>query len=235
MLDISRFFKNPLANPRISAEELRQFAEDHLGKLKALPVLPANLNVLLAATKTAFVEFDEKLADRTTYFAAQMSGTITKDEVLQLFRTTVRKREGRVRDVFTRESAPYAEFFPNGLRDTNRARLGQLPGVLDRIITAADKYQTALGSELLAEFQALKTSFATARDRQVDAKGDLAQIRANLAAARRVLVMQLGKNILAIASHHLDEPQRAKDYFDQSLLQDPKRNKKGNTKPTPEV
>ncbi len=235
MLDISRFFKNPLANPRISAEELRQFAEDHIGKLRALPVLPANLNGLLAATKTAFGDFDEKLADRTTYLAAQMSGTITKDEVLQLFRTTVRQREGRVRDKFPKGSAEYAEFFPNGLKDTNRARLGQLPGVLDRFITAADKYQSALGSELLAEFQALKLRFATARARQVEAKGDLAQIRANLASARRVLVMQLGKNILAIASHHLDEPERAKDYFDQSLLQDPKRNKKGGVKPTPEV
>jgi hypothetical protein len=235
MLDISRFFKNHLANQRISSEELRQFAEDHIGKLRALPVLPSILTGLLAPTETAFGDFDKKLSDRTTYLAAQMGGTITKDEVLQLFRTTVRQREGRVRDVFPRGSAPYAEFFPKGLRDYNRARLGQLPGVLDRFITAADKYQADLGSELLAEFQALKISFASARDKQMEAKGDLAQIRANLAATRRVLEMQLGRNILAIASHHLDQPERAKDYFDQSLLQDPKRNNKGGRKPAPVV
>ncbi len=36
MLDVSRFFKTLWPNPRISAEELLQFAEDHIGKLKAL-------------------------------------------------------------------------------------------------------------------------------------------------------------------------------------------------------
>jgi len=36
MINIKRFFENHLANREISAEELRQFAEDHLGKLKAL-------------------------------------------------------------------------------------------------------------------------------------------------------------------------------------------------------
>ena len=36
MLDVSRFFKTLWPNPRISAEELLQFAGDHIGKLKAL-------------------------------------------------------------------------------------------------------------------------------------------------------------------------------------------------------
>ncbi len=233
MITITRFFENHLANPQISAEELRQFAEDHIGKLKALPALPADLTALLAPTETAFDAFDEKLAARTTYLAAQIGGTITKDEVLQLFRTTVRQREGRVRDKFPKGSAEYAEFYPQGLKDYNQARLGQLPGVLDRFITAAAKYQATLGPELLAEFNALKTSFATARDGQVEAKGDLAQIRAALAAARNVLEMQLGKNILTIAIHHLGQPERAKDYFNQALLEDPTRTNEDDVTPPP--
>lgn len=39
MIDITRFFENHLANREISVEELHQFAEDHIGKLKALPSL----------------------------------------------------------------------------------------------------------------------------------------------------------------------------------------------------
>ena len=127
----------------------------------------------------------------------------------------------------------YAEFYPQGLKDYNRARLGQLPALLDRFITAADKHKATLGPELLAEFNALKTSFATARDGQVEAKGDLAQVRAALAAARVILEMQLGKNILAIASHHLGHPERAADYFNQSLLEDPTRNDEDGVTPPP--
>lgn len=223
MLQIERVFKNHLSNPEISSEELRQFAEDHIGKLKRLSTLPVAISALLAPTEAAFNAFDEALSARTTLLATQAGGTITKDEALQLFRTTIRQREGRVRDKFAKGSGPYAEFFPAGLREYNRARLGQVSALLDRLITAATKYQATLGPELLAEFQALKQTFATARDGQIDAKGDLAAARAALAATRTPLELQLGRNLLAIASHHLGQPERAKDHFNQSLLEDPDR------------
>lgn len=223
MINIERFFENQLANRKISGEELRQFSEDHIGKLRAMGTLPANLAALLAPTEAAFGAFDAALSARTTLQATQSGGTITKDEALQLVRTTVRQREGRVRDTFAKGSGPYAEFFPQGLKEYNQARLGQIPGLLDRLITAATKHKVELGPELVAEFTALKTTFSTAREGQVDAKGDLAQARANVASTRTALELQLGKNILAIASHHLGSPKRAADYFNQSLLQDPSR------------
>ena len=235
MINIQRFFENHLANREISAEELRQFAEDHIGKLKALPSLPASLTALIAPTEAAFDEFDGKLSARATLQATQSGGTITKDEALQLFRTTVRQREGRVRDKFAKGSAAYAEFYPQGLQEYNKARLGQVPALLDRFIAAAGKYQADLGPELLAEFTALKATFATARDGQVEAKGDLAQARANVASTRAALELQLGKNILAIASHHLGHPERAADYFNQSLLEDPTRGSGDDEVPEPVV
>ncbi len=231
MINLQRFFENHLANREISGEELRQFTEDHLGKLKAVSALPAHLTALLAPTEAAFAAFDAALSARTTLLATQSGGTITKDEALQLFRTTVRQREGRVRDKFAKGSAAYAEFFPQGLHEYNRARLGQIPGLLDRLITGATKHEAQLGPELLAEFMALKTTFSTAREGQVDAKGDLAQARANVAITRTALELQVGKNILAIASHHIGSPERAADYFNQSLLEDLTRSNDDGTSP----
>ena len=80
-----------------------------------------------------------------------------------------------------------------------------------------------------------KTTFSTARDGQVEAKGDLAQARANLGASRTALELQLGKNILTIALHHLGEPERATDYFNQSLLEDPTRHNVADVPPAPVV
>ena len=235
MINIKRFFEVHLAERNISGEELRQFSEDHLGKLKALPALPGNLASLLVPTEAAFDDFDEKLSARTTLQAVQSGGTITKDEALQLFRTTVRQREGRVRDKFAKGSAAYTEFYPAGLQEYNQTRLGQVPGLLVRFIAAADKYQAEVGQELLAEFTALQVTFNNARDGQVEAKGDLAQARANLAASRSVLELQLGRNILAIASEHLGEPDRATDYFNQSLLEDANRSSNDDDAPGPVV
>jgi len=234
MINIQRFFENHLSNREISAEELRQFAEDHIGRLKAQPTLPAAITALLAPTEAAFATFDAALSARTTLQATQSGGTISKDEALQLFRTTVRQREGRIRDKFAKGSAPYAEFFPQGLKEYNKARLGQVIGLLDRLIAAATKHQAALGPELLAEFTAIKTSFSTARDGQVESKGDLAQARAKVASTRTVLELQLGRNILAIASQFLGQTAQAAIYFNQSLLEDPTRNNE-DTPPQPVV
>jgi hypothetical protein len=224
MLNIERFFENHLEHRSISSEELRQFAEDHISKLKTREGTPSVIVALIASTETAFDGFDGKLSARATLQAAQSGGTITKDEALQLIRTTVRQREGRIRDKFAKGSGPYAEFFPQGLGEYNKARHGQVNGLLDRLIAAATKHQAALGPELLSEFNQLKAAFVSAREDQVGSKGELAAARAEVAASRRILELQLGRNILAIASHHLGQPERAVDYFNQSLLEDPTRN-----------
>lgn len=114
----------------------------------------------------------------------------------------MRQREGRVRDKFAKGSGPYAEFFPQGIQEYTKARLGQIPGLLTRLITAATKYKAELGPELLAE-------------------------------NRTALELQVGKNILAIASHHFGSPERATDYFNQSLLAEPTRDVKHNVTPPP--
>lgn len=233
MINIERFFENHLENRSISGEELRQFAEDHIGKLRALPAAPAIITALTAPTQAAFDDFDMKLSARTILQATQSGGTISKNEALQLIRTTIRQREGRIRDKFPKGSGPYAEFFPLGLGDFNRARLGQITGLLARVIAAAEKHQAVLGPELLAEFQGLKSTFDSARDGQLDAKGELAQARAGVAGTRTALELQIGRNILAIASHHLGNPERAVDYFNQSLLEDPTRSEEEVPAPIP--
>lgn len=233
MLSIEKLFENHLDNRQISSEELRQFAEDHIARLNHLTSAPAAILALIAASEAVFEEFDGALSVRATLIAEQAGGTITKNEALQLLRTTVRQREGRIRDKLGKGSGPYAEFFPAGLLEYSRARLGQVNALLDRLITAADKYKTTLGPELLAEFTALKNTFATARDGQLDSKGELAAARAAVATTRTPLELQLGRNMLAIASHHLGEPERAKDYFNQSLLEDPTRNNEDPPAPQP--
>lgn len=233
MLTIEKLFENHLDNRQISAEEIRQFAEDHIGKLTSLAAAPVEISALLTPTQAAFGDFDEALSVRTTLLAAQSGGTITKNEALQLLRTTVRQREGRIRDKLAKGSGPYVEFFPTGLGEYTKARLGQVNALLERLIAAANKHKAALGPELLAEFTALKQTFATARDGQVDAKGELAAARAAVAATRSVLELRLGKNMLAIASHHLGHPERAKDYFNQSVLEDPIRSELDPPVPQP--
>ena len=118
MMKISRYFENPFDASEISAEELRIFAEDHLGKLRSHEASGAQAGTMTArvsATAAAFDPFDSALSARAEQIGTQKTGTATKDEVLQLFRTTIGQREGRVRDKAGKESMIYKEVFPDGL------------------------------------------------------------------------------------------------------------------------
>ena len=128
MINLSRLFEDQFDDPAISAEELRQFAEDFHGKLKALAESAGEANaaaygVIVGTVGPAFEGFDEALSTRGTMLAGLGGGTITKDDALRLIRTTVRQREGRVRDKLGATSAGYAEFFPEGLTEVARVEL----------------------------------------------------------------------------------------------------------------
>ncbi len=123
---MSRYFENPFDDPEISAEEFRIFAEDHLGKLRghnASGSMAGTLTAMLNATTSAFDPFDAALSTRAEQIGSQKTGTATKDEVLQLFRTTMRKREGRVRDKVEKGGSAYGEIFPGGISYYTRATM----------------------------------------------------------------------------------------------------------------
>ena len=149
MMLISRFFENHLDDSKISAEELFLFVEDHEAKLKTAGGTPEQVALyrgLLGALTPLFAEFDAKLSTRNSLLATLEGDTISKDDALRLFRATIRQREGRVRDAFGKGSPEYEEFFPRGLTEYARARVGNVPQLMDRVVTAATRHQAKLGA-----------------------------------------------------------------------------------------
>ncbi|MBS0659502.1 MAG: hypothetical protein JSR82_14770 [Verrucomicrobia bacterium] len=226
MIEISRYFAIPFSSSEISAEELRNFTEDHLARLGALGADSPRKAVaerLRNAGQSAFAAFDDALTERAKALAAQEGGTLGKDDVVRLFKTTIRQREGRIRDVFGKDSAAYKEFFPRGLTEYTQVTVGRVQTLLDRVTAAGEKHAAQLGAELATEFKRLSDGFRAARGGQTDATGIVAGARSKVAATRTALERQLTVHLLTLALEHLGEPERAADYFRQSLLEDPAR------------
>lgn len=217
MLKIGRYFENAFNDPQISAEELRSFTEDHIGKLRA----DASHAVMLAATEAAFGPFDQALSARAQQIGALGGNTVSKNDVLQLFRTKIRQREGRVTDAFGKGSAEYREIFPQGLTYYTRATMETVKQRLDYAVEKFTKYQAQLGAPLVTEFTELRTSFNSARDQQVDDKGSVSQARDAVKTTRRALELQLTDNLLTLAKEFKGQPDKAVLFFDQSRLEDP--------------
>jgi hypothetical protein len=75
----------------------------------------------------------------------------------------------------------------------------------------------------VAEFEGLRTQFVNARDEQVGDKGSVSQARGALKTARTALELQLTDNLLALAKEFKGQPEKAAEFFTQSLLEGPTR------------
>ncbi|HEX8372191.1 MAG TPA: hypothetical protein VF585_05400 [Chthoniobacterales bacterium] len=217
MLKLSRFFENIFSVRGISSEELRSFAEDHLGKLEAHSAYAT----MLTATQAVFDPFDAALSARAEQIGSLGGDTLTKDQVLQLFRTKIRQRRGRVVDVFAEGSAEYREIFPQGLTYYTKATMETIKQRLDYAVEKFTKFQAQLGAPLLAEFTALRSSFNEARTGQVEVKGQVSQARGAVKTTRTALELQLMKNLLTLAKDFVGQPEKEAEFFDQSKLEDP--------------
>ena len=218
MMKLSRLFENLFDEPQISAEELRSFAEDHLGKLRAQG---SSFAAMLTATEGAYGPFDESLSVRAEQIGALGGNTVSKNQVLQLFRTKIRQRRGRVLDAFGESSAEYREIFPQGLSYYTKATMETVSQRLDYAVEKFTKYQAQLGAPLVTEFTELRASFNAARDGQVEDKGSVGQARDAVRTTRTALELQLTDNVLALAKQFKGQPEKAAVFFDQSKLEDP--------------
>ena len=234
MIKISRYFENPFDDREISGEELRIFSEDHLGKVnshQASGELAGTLTAMVTATTATFNAFDQALSTRAAQIGTQMGGTMSKDDVLQLFRTTIRQRRGRVVDKVGEDSAIYLEIFPGGLSYYTRATMQTIQARLDYAVDKFTKFTAELGPELATEFTALRTSFENARSGQEEDKGETSEARQAVRTTRTALELQLLDNLLTFAKLYKGQPVRAAEFFNQSLLKDPQPSKP--TPPTP--
>ena len=217
MFKIQRYFENPFDDRKISSEELRIFAEDHIGKLSAHGVYAT----MLTPTQGCFDAFDEALSTRAEQIGSLGGDTITKDEVLQLFRTKIRQRRGRIVDVMGETSADFHEIFPQGLTYYTRATMQTAQQRLDYLLEKLTKFQAQLGAPLTAEFTSIRSSFEAARGSQVVEKGGVSTARGAVKTTRTALELQLLDNLLTLAKEFKGQPEKAAEFFDQSKLEDP--------------
>ena len=228
MFKIQRYFENPFNDPKISAEEFRIFTEDHLGKLAG----HGTYGAMITATQALFDEFDEALSTRAGQIGSLAGDTVTKDEVLQLFRTQIRQRRGRMIDVLGETSPDFLEIFPQGLTYYTRVTMQNAQQRFDYLVGKLTKFQAVLGAPLLTEFTALKASFEGARAGQVGEKGNVTAARGAVKTTRTALELQVLDNLLTLAKEFKDQPEKATEFFDQSKLEDPTQNQ-DTPPPTP--
>lgn len=217
MLNIRSLFKNHFSTARISDDNLRKFANDHVARITANNTNGQYAQILQATTQLA-AAYDVLIKQEDSTFATQQGNTLKTDQITEQFKKAVSQREGTVRGEFGVNSPEYQEFFPNGVTEYSTATRGNIETLLQRITDKSQKYANILGNNLYNIFSALQAQYQVARNEQLVVIGNVDMIKSQVTAAREALEKQMMINILTLAVEFLGNPDRADDFFDQSII-----------------
>lgn len=224
MIKISRFFQIIFEDPAISYEEFRLFVKDHLDRLTRLDAagmpMAGQLTAMIGVTQPLFDTYDILMAGRVGEQMTQEVATAVKDQALTAFQKAVSQQEGLVRAKLGRNTPQYQDFFAHGVMEYTRSTLQTVKPLMENMVTKGVKYQALLGADFVAQFTALRDTFLAAQDTQGQQKGLVESIIEQRKAARAALERQTMLNVLDLAKLHLGEPDRANDYFTQSILEE---------------
>ena len=227
MLNIRSIFKNHFSTARISDDNFRKFANDHVARITANNINGQYTSILQATTQLA-AAYDVLIKQEDSTYATQQGNTIKTDQITEQFKKAVSQREGTVRGEFGVNSPEYQEFFPNGVTEYSTATRGNIETLLQRITDKSQKYANILGNNLYNIFSALQAQYQVARNEQLVVIGNVDMLKSQVTAAREALEKQIMTNILTLAIEFLGNADRADDFFDQSIIR-PKQSKDDGT------
>lgn len=216
-MNMETFFKNHFDTKEISDENLRKFAEIHLQRMAAKNG-GGEFTTMITDTTTAYNNYFGSITDEDVKFAVQQGLTIAVNNAVTNFKKAVSQKEGSVRGVFGKDAPEYQEFFPLGLTEYSQATLQDVEMLMNRMVTAANKYTVELGAALETEFQGYLTTFTTARAAQLLKIGEVKDSKTDTSFKRDVVEIELMKNVHLIGAMFVGDVNTCMDFFDQSFV-----------------
>ncbi len=227
MHDLSIYFESPFENIKVGKDKQFKFFEDHNSRLVQAVANGEPYAALLAATATAVENLKNSIGGQASTSAQQETKTSIVDNVIELFKTTIRKREAQVLVKFDKDNPVYLEFFPHGKGEYSHVTKASIEKLMSQFISAVSNHKTELGQPLLDEFIAIQASYVSARKEQLQKMEDTETYRTSWDGCIEAMKDQAFKNLLIIASENRNHPERIKKYFNQTIIRPPKYNKAG--------
>jgi len=219
MRTLAYYLGNPFKDPRISLNRLAAFTTDHLGRLTGQP--HPQLNGLIAPTTAAMAAFDDTITDELSKAALRHMRKKMKDN----FRPTVPAQVGLIMASVLRAlkaaGRPPEEkllYLPAGMRPFRRVPDDALDNELARFAAALADHIDIVGQPLADEAADLHAAWLDIYTHSERSSARKIATEVQRRAARAALDHRLYLNLLTIALHYPDQPEKLALYMQQSLL-----------------
>lgn len=219
MLDPQKLFENFFDDIRITTTRLYDFAIDCINRLTAANGIATKYQGLIDLLTPLAEAVGKELGDVDTGLNIQKGSTLTVDDFIAGFKTTMSAKEGVIADALGGRNTPaYLEFYPHGITEYRSATKTTMPALVDRLNTAATAHATELGTTLTALLQGFETTYNDARNNQQQQKGNVGDNRSQRTTARADLEIGLVTAVHSIGEMYPGNVQQCMSFFSFNML-----------------
>ncbi len=219
MITIIRLCGNFFADPRITADNLKEGMRDNLERLLANP-LGGKLTAIAAENQALFQQWSGELVGKAAAATDQYAATDDQEAARAALLDLVRAGYGHTRFALRApaDKGGFTKLYPDGLDEYNTANLPEFDTLMTRYDQHLDEVSAQVGAAYVAEFDNLLATYSTARGLQLQRKGRLEAARATVTATRPLITAQLTKTLHTICLATAGDAELAASYWDQRFF-----------------
>jgi hypothetical protein len=235
---IAVFLNNPYANSRLGNRRFGKYADEHRGRVRAATDLPATVMAPLDDVDKAYGTFMTSEKTHAIASAVRQGKTVTNDSAIRRLQRYVTQQAaiiaGQLRDPETgvrgEDTALYQVFFPKGVPALTQANKANIETEAAAFLQALETNPGYGSPGIAAKFAALFADVVNSRTLQLgdEGKGGEQTTDTGRDAARKTLALALYRLLLALLTHHAEDPAQIAQYFNQGILRET-----SGGKPTP--
>ncbi|MBC7448201.1 MAG: hypothetical protein H7330_09095 [Hymenobacteraceae bacterium] len=219
MIIIFRLCGDVFADPRISADNLKEGMRDNLERLLANP-LGGKLTAIATENQSLFQQWFGELVGKAAAATDQYAATDDQEAAREELLDFVREGYGHARFALRApaDKGGFTKLYPDGLDEYNNADLTNFDTLMTRYDQQLDEVKDQVGAAYVTEFDGLLAAYGATRGLQLQAKGKLSTARATVAATRPLITAQLTKTLHTICLHTGVDAALAASYWDQRFF-----------------
>ena len=214
---LSGILRNPFRTRKLSLENLLRFAVHHLMALVTGNEEGA-FTERIAATGAMLEAAQAGQVDAATRLAMQTARTQTKRAFRRWLTGELARIHAGVVSAYGPGSAALMACFPHGRRAFDRCQDVGLGALLRALAENVASHAPAAGSAVARRAQGLVSTWRALWGEQGEKRAEHQSSRYRLRGLRKALEVELYKNVLMLAGHYAEEPERARRFCPEEHL-----------------
>lgn len=225
MKELASFYESPFYGIRAGRNKIVEFFSVCVSMSKKAAADGVPLDELVGKLETAVADLNNCLLETNIKLVERAGDTMTVEAITEKFLAEIKQFDRKVLYHFDKDSVGYHDFFPQGKSAYYYVTKANIEMHFDTLIKACTKHSDKLGTEPAEVWQSLFNDYLRARSEQQEQKGSTESTRSGWDEKLKLVNDLAFELLLTTAALYPNQPDKAKMFFDESILGTRKRKK----------